>query len=117
MGALSREAILARKIGHEQVELSGGDYVVVRALKRSEMLAVKGIGGDGDDVAAIEARDNFIISVGMIDPQLTADEVAQLGETLGAADLGKISQRIGQLSGMLEDSGKQATKSVPRRRK
>jgi hypothetical protein len=100
MGNLTREQILARKRGHEVVELPDGSGTVeVRGLNRREALNIAEI----DEAAE---RDAQLISYGLVDPQLTVDEVKAWGEEDDTGTLEHVSYRIGVLSRMVEGAGK-----------
>jgi hypothetical protein len=108
MGNLTREAILARKKGHDVVELPDGDGTVeVRALNRREAMHIASI----DDHYE---RDVFLIAAGMVDPVMTEDDVRAWGEEDDTGTLEAVSRRIGELSGMVEGAGKSR---VPRARR
>lgn len=100
------------------VPLPSGGTVSVRGLSRDEQLhAVK-----QDDIttagmprfertAVIESR---VVAAGMVDPQMTADEVRQWQQVPGrAADVSAVSVRIQELSGMLEAAPKATFPAVP----
>ena len=110
MARLTRDHLAGggRARGTEVVELEDGD-VVVRALIRDEAIAVQELTSMGD-------RDNLIIALGMVDPTMTVDDVGAWAASAPAGEISKVSTRIGQMSGMLEDSGKAAYKSTGRRR-
>ena len=99
MGNLTREQILARKLGRDVVEIDDGETVEVRGLNRHESIAA----GEIDDKTE---RDAFIISCGMVDPQMTVDEVIEWGKNDAGGVLEAVSLRIGELSRMVEGAGK-----------
>lgn len=110
MANLTREQILARKRGEESVTLSDGGTVSVRGMKHNEAHALR-------ELETIRERDAFMISCGLVDPAMTTEDVMAWFEVPGeSGDLQLISSKISQLSGMDEGQGKDATKSVPRRR-
>ena len=106
--ALTREQILARKTGRGVVKLADGE-VHIRALTRDEALAVR-------DLDTVAEQDNFIISTGLVEPQLSVEDVAAWAASDDAGELSKVSEGIAELSGMTAKSGKAATKSAARRR-
>lgn len=109
MGNLTKEQILARKLGHDVVELPDGSGTVeVRALNRREALHIAGI----DDH---QERDVYLIAHGLVDPEMTEDDVRAWGENDDTGTLEVVSRRIGELSGMVEGAGKSRV-SRPRRR-
>lgn len=99
MAHLTREQILARKVGKDVVPLPGGGTVAIRALTRDDVLATQ----QADDVAG---ADNMIISLGLTDPKLSVDEVAQWAANDAAGDLVAVSDAIARISGLKEGAGK-----------
>lgn len=89
------------------VELDDGD-VTVRALLRDEVIELQ-------KIRDATKRENLIMSLGMVDPPMTPDEVAAWASWAPAGELQKVSFKIGSVSGMLETSGKDATKSAAKR--
>jgi hypothetical protein len=109
MARLTREQVLARKLGQEEVDLGDGDTVMVRGLNRDQAHHLQ-------TLEVIREREVYMIAVGMADPEMTEEDVAAwfAGDEAGALD--KIAKVITRLSGMADGQGKDATKSVPRRR-
>jgi len=109
MGQLTREQLLARKIGHEVVDLGDGSTVKVRGLNRDQAHAMQ-------QLDAGRARDLFMIATGMVAPEMSEEDVAVwfTGDETGAIE--RVSTAIVRLSGMADGQGKDATKSVPRGR-
>lgn len=107
MGNLTREQILARKMGQDVVELDDGGTVTVRGLNRHEAMITAGLEDHYE-------RDAFLIAAGMVDPVMTVDDVKAWGEQDGTDTLEVVSRRIGELSGMVEGAGKSR---VPRARR
>jgi hypothetical protein len=110
--ALTRDEILARKTGGktEEYKLSDGSgTVTIRGLTRNEAIRIRDAGGD------LGERDNLLISLGLVDPAMTPEDVAAWGETAGEfIVMTELSEAIGRLSGMVEGAGKSR---VPRTRK
>lgn len=106
MATLTRDQLLARKLGHETVQLEDGE-VIVRPLTRKESIMVRGV--EGED---LEERDNLIISLGMVKPQLTPEDVAQWAANDTAGELASVSMAIARISGMLPGAGKESYKSI-----
>jgi hypothetical protein len=107
--ALTREEILARKTGPktEEYKLSDGSgTVTIRGLTRNEAIRIR------DEQGGIDARDNLLISLGLVDPAMTPDDVAAWGDAEGQfVVMTDLSEAIGRLSGMVEGAGKSG---VPR---
>lgn len=109
MAHLTREQLLARKLGQEVVDLGDGGTVLVRGLNRAEAHAMT-------ERETARDRELYMIATGLLDPQMTEDDVAAwfAADSAGALDL--VGKAITVLSGMAPGQGKDATKSVPRRR-
>lgn len=110
MSHLTREQILARKTGKSTATLPDGSTVAIRALTRDEVLEAQ----EGGRSTA--ERDNFIVSVGMTNPQMSVEDVAAWAAAGDAGDLVAVSDAIAELSGLKPSAGKEATKSPSRRR-
>jgi hypothetical protein len=109
MGNLTREAILARKLGQRVVELpDGSGTVTVRALNRREALNVS-------DIDDVYERDAYMMSIGLVDPVMSVDDVKAWGEEDDTGTIEAVSRAIGELSRMVEGAGKSSV-SRPRRR-
>src|SRR6478609_7456716 len=104
MAQLTREQILARKRGQDVVDLGDGSTVKVRGLSRNEAQHVA-------DAKTTLERDAIMISLGLVDPELSPDDVLDWFGEAPAGDVKAIALRIAELSGMAEGQGKQATKS------
>ena len=107
MGNLTREQILARKMGQDVVEIEGGT-VTVRGLNRHEAMTA----------AAIEdhyERDAFLLASGLVDPAMSVEDVKAWGEVDNTNTLETVSRRIGELSGMVEGAGKSRVPRAGRR--
>jgi hypothetical protein len=108
MANLTREQILARRLGRDVVEIGDGETVEVRGLNRHEAIAA----GEIDDKTE---RDAYITATGMVDPKMTIEDVKTWGEQDAGGILERVSLRIGELSRMVEGAGKSGV-SRPRRR-
>lgn len=106
--ALTREQILARKVaGNTEAFPIDGDEVIIRGLTRNEALQLRGMSSVGD-------MDNLMISMAMVEPTMTPEDVAAWGDAGAAGTLIQLSLRISELSGIQEGAGKSG---VPRTRK
>ena len=110
MAVLSREQILATKLGREHVDVGDQGQVVVRGLTRSEAHEMKDIEGNAE-------REVRTLSLGLVEPALSEDDVRAWMAAATFGSLQPVLERIMSLSGMLEGQGKEATKSVPARRR
>jgi hypothetical protein len=117
MAELTREEILARKIGNTVgiVELADGATVKVRGITRAEAAKIREHDqAHPDDVLGQEA---IGISAGMISPELTVAEALQWCQNEGSGNVGRVMAAIQQLSGEGPGQAKEYLKSVPGRRR
>jgi hypothetical protein len=113
MAHLTRDEILAKKVDSAKpvtVELPSGGTVAVRPLTRNEVLRA------GEASGTTAERDDLIVSMGMVDPVMSADDVHAWGEAGAAGDLVAISDAIGEISGLKQGAGKSGV-ARPRKRR
>lgn len=96
---LTRDEILARKLGKGTATLPDGSTVGVRALTRDEVLTSQVCDSLAD-------RDNFIVATGMTDPKLSIEDVAIWAAGGDAGDLVAVTDRIAELSGLKKGADK-----------
>lgn len=104
MDIVSKEALLQRRLAIEPVELPGLGVVRVRGLTRGEMAELQGL--DGPEAERVS------ISIGMVEPQLTRDEVDEWFDGNAAMEPQPVVAAINRLSGMGAAVQKEAYKSV-----
>jgi hypothetical protein len=102
---LTRDQILARKVGHGEITIDGAGTVAIRALTMSEAVQVRALEGRADQTY-------LIISLGMTDPKLSFEDVEAWGTNDSAGTLNAISEGIAAVSGMTDGAGKDAYKSA-----
>lgn len=102
---LTREEILARKVGRGVATLPDGSQVAVRGLTRDEVVQA----GEQDSTAE---RDNYIVHKGMTDPVLSLEDVRAWGASGEAGDITSISERIAELSGLKAGADKSGVSGV-----
>lgn len=111
MEIASKEALLARRAQTESgfpeddVEIPGLGVVRVRGLSRLEVIYLQSAKGP----AAVEQR---TVALGLVDPAMTEDDVKQWQRVSAGGELNPVTERIGQLSGMMPGADKDAYKSV-----
>lgn len=93
-------------LAEEDLELSGGKVIRLRALSRQALF----FNGKGtEDVAVVEARN--LVSC-MVRPQMTMDQAEQFLRRMPAGDGTLISQTIRRLSGLAEGADKSGVAEV-----
>lgn len=111
MAQLTREQILARKLGREVVELPDeSGSVTVRGISRDEAIEMQEIEGTA-------ARDTFVIATCLVEPKMSIEDVEAWAASDDAGTLKTVSEAIATLSRMTPAAQKEITKSPARRRK
>lgn len=96
MGAVDKATLLAKRTGDRRtVTVPGLGDVVVRGLTRAEVLSIQSCGPT--EAAEIEA---LLVSMAMVEPALSLDEVKQWQAVAPAGELEPISQAVQELSGL-----------------
>lgn len=111
MGNLTRDEILARKVGRAKVELPGGGTVSIRALTFREV-------ADGQEIKDITERTAFYVAAALTDPVMSADDVAAWAGPDGgdAGDMTYLSEQIQMISRLSEGAGKRGVQRAGKRR-
>ncbi len=104
------DALLKPRIGEGIVDIEGVGRFTIRAVTRAQALQVQQIGQSGD----VSGSENLLISLGLVEPALTPEQVAAWAEAAPAGELQAISVAIGTISGMHASAGKDAYKSTGR---
>lgn len=102
--AVSKTDLLKKRFGVEDVDIPGVGSVQVRPLSRAEALEIQGV---ELGVAEMERR---LLSLALLDPKLTEDEVAQWQANSPAGELQPVVLAITRLSGMEQSEPKEAVK-------
>ncbi len=109
--AVDKATLLARRLGHDEVTLDDGSVVVVRGLSRTEV--VQDLHSMGPEARADGAFERRMLALGMIDPELTEDEVGMWQENSIAGEIEEVTNVIMRLSGLAPGDEKAAYKSIP----
>jgi hypothetical protein len=102
---LTREQILARKLGRGTATLPDGSIVKIRALTSAEVL-------ESQELEQVVDRNRFIIHKGMTDPALSLEDVAAWDSNADAGDMVAVNDAIAVLSGLKEGAGKSGVPSA-----
>lgn len=92
---MDKDKLLARRLGDDVVTIPDVGEVQVRALSRKEVMAARKFGG-GD----VQMMEQFMLSKGMVDPELTLDEVGVWQDSAPAGEIEPVARKIAALSGM-----------------
>lgn len=93
------------RIEEAEVELDGIGVLRVRGLTRGEVFAVQQCKGT-------EASERKILSLGVVDPSLTENEVRQWQENSPAGEIEPVVNKIRELSKLTDAAAKESYKSV-----
>ncbi|OLF07755.1 hypothetical protein BLA60_25845 [Actinophytocola xinjiangensis] len=112
MARLDKSALLKRQRADKTAEVDLGEgTVTVRGLTRGEVTQARAAARGGGREVQIHAVENHFIAAGMVDPVMTAAEVAEWLENAPAGDGVAVMEAIQELSGMAEGAQKSG---VPR---
>jgi hypothetical protein len=105
--AISKEDLLKPRLEQGTVTIDGVGEFTIRPLTRAEAFDVQTLRDE-----SVLAAENLIISLGLVDPTMTVDEVDAWAEVAPAGHLAAVSLAIGTISGMMPTSGKESYKSL-----
>lgn len=117
MAVLDKDALLKRQRTEktEEVDLGGGS-VIVRGLSRGEITRAKAA-AKGSRENQIGTVENHMISTGLVEPEMTVDEVAEWLANAPAGDAVNVLETIQQLSGLSEGAQKSGVPGVRKQRR
>ena len=104
---MDKELLLKPRLPEDDVEIPGVGTVRVRGLSRYEVLLAQ-----REQPKGAGAMERVILRFGLVDPELTEDEVTQWQKASPAGELEPVTRRIQALSGMGEGADKAQYKSV-----
>jgi hypothetical protein len=110
MSNLTREQILARKIGREVVTLPDGDTVEIRGLTHAEVI-------EGQAFDNLNERTCFYVARSLVDPEMSFDDVLAWAAAGSAGDITTISEAVQRVSRLTEGAGKSGVPRAGRRRR
>lgn len=100
---VDKEALFKPRLPEGYVEVEGLGTFRVRGLNRAEAMTIEGMKG----AMAIERK---VLSFGLLDPAMTEAEVGQWQKASATGEIQPVIEKVLELSGLLEDSAKQAYK-------
>lgn len=92
---IDKDQLLKARLHEEEVDIPGVGSVRVRALSRQEALILK------DKEMAYEEMELKLLSMAVVEPVLTEDEVRQWQAASPAGELEPVTDAIQRLSGMV----------------
>lgn len=100
----TKSKLLARRLGTATVPTDVGD-LVVRGLSRDEARRVA-------DCKTLAERDRIMLALGVVDPELTGDDVDAWASSAPGGEIEAVSREIARLSKMLDGDPKEQYKSL-----
>jgi hypothetical protein len=91
---VDKAALLARRLGEGKHEIPGVGSVRIRGLSRAEILGLQALDG------GTAVSDRRMVSLALVDPPLTEDEVRIWQENSTADEIEQLTVAIAELSGM-----------------
>lgn len=102
---IGRDELFKARLTEETFNIEGVGEVRIRSLSRAEALSVKNM------EMAYDALERKLISMAMVEPKLTEEDVAKWQDASPAGELEPVTTAILGLSGMATDSPKQAMRT------
>lgn len=110
---MDKELLFKPRLPEADVDIPGVGTVRVRGLTRGEVLMIRKATDteniDGPRALVLERK---MLAMAMVDPPMTEAEVGRWQDASVVNELSPVSYKVQELSGMLEDAGKAAYKSV-----
>lgn len=102
---LDKELLFKPRLPEDEVPVPGIGVMRVRGLSQAEAHMVEQVSGSA-------ARERKILSMGLVDPELTEAEVGQWQKAAPAGEVTRVALKVADLSGMLDGADKEAYKSL-----
>jgi hypothetical protein len=101
---IDKEILLKPRLLDDTLELLTGGEILVRGLSRTEVRELRKAPDADFEVT--------LVSLGVVEPKLTVDEVRAWSDASPAEELEQVVRKISDLSGMGANSPKEAYKSL-----
>lgn len=93
-----KDKLLTRRLDEDDVKIPGVGTVRVRGLSRAEVLKIQRLGKKDAEA--------HTMALGLVDPQMTFEEVQQWAAASPAGEMEPVSRRIAELSGIVAGADK-----------
>lgn len=103
---VDKAALFTRRLTEEDIELPGVGTIRVRALSRAEALQVT------DKKMPVELMEQKLLSMAMVDPVMSEQDVRAWQEAAGAGELEPVTEVIQRLSGLRKEAAKSGVQGV-----
>lgn len=98
---MDKDLLFKPRLPEDEIDIPGIGTVRVRGLNRAEAMRVQATKG-------VEATERLILSLGMVDPELTEAEAGRWQKASAAGEIEPVATRIAELSGLAPDAPKAA---------
>jgi len=102
---MDKNVLFENRLGESEYHIEGKGTVKFRSLSRMEALQL-------NDVDSAVDREQRMLAWALTDPQLSYKDVERWQLASEPGEIEPLTEAIAVLSGMLEDSAKEATKSA-----
>jgi hypothetical protein len=99
---MDKAALLAMSVPTEEFEIEGVGIITLRGMTRYEMMLVFKRQESTGELSA----EQFSLSIGIVDPKMTEDDIAAWQKVAPGGLLNKIAMRVNALSGIGKDAAK-----------
>ena len=99
--------LLKPRLPEAEIDVEGIGTIRVRGLSRAEVMGARAVKDGPGKALAIERK---ILSLALVDPEMTEAEVGQWQKASTAGEMEPVTEKVGELSGMTEDAAKDAYK-------
>lgn len=105
---MDKELLLKPRLAEEDLEIPGVGVVRLRALSRAEAVEARERNRTGDEPGDVDvdAYEADMIAMALVDPAMTAEEVARWGEVAPAGEWVLVVEKVRELSGTGEEAAK-----------
>ena len=104
---IDREALLKGRLAERVVEIPGVGSMRIRSLSGKEVAQLP----QYKDKSLLSAGEDFVLTTAVVEPALTPEDVRAWREAAGAGEIFLVLSEIFDLSGLGEDSLKEAVQS------
>ena len=107
MSTIDKAALFAPRLPEEDHEIPGLGTVRIRSLSRTEVLGIRG------KSLPVDEMERRLLAAALVAPALTEKEVGQWQAASAAGELEPVTKAIMRLSGLQEESAKEAVQRFP----
>ena len=104
---MDKNLLFKSRLTEDTVEVPGVGTIRVRALSRAEAMTVRSaVKNEADAIKRTAELERKMLALAMVDPELTEAEVGQWQEASTAGEIEAVTDKVQELSGMLDGTAK-----------